>query len=320
MFKEFVFYCNWGVCIDGGDYFIDPVHLKYLNEINKRNIRVILVTKEVDKLAGKVKIPNCFEIKLLPNFKGYIGGLFIARNIISIAKELSLTKKIYYIRYPEPFAWLFMLICHSGSHLGLHLMSNPFKAILAGGNRFFSYLKVLAYLPSFLLHMFITKLSRQSVFSCNGEGLSSELNLQFFNVCVLNESTLDGEDFYFNDFLGNVVTTKLLYVGFLREPKGIQFLIEALSSLRNNGFNVVLDIVGDGPYKETLERKIKMLGVCEHVNFLGHVPYGEGLLQLYRNSDIFILPSLTEGSPRVIIEAMANSLPVISTQIGRAHV
>lgn len=314
--KEFVFYCNWGCYFDGERYFIDPVHLKYLDEINKRDMHVILVTKESEVLETKVKVPNHFEIQLLPTFKGYVNAFSIFNKLIFIAKTLSLTKKNYYIRYPEPFAWLFIFFSHPESRLGLHLMSNPFKAILGGGNKFLAYLKVLGYLPSFLLNILSARFSKKTVFTCNGEGLSTELNLQYLNVRVLNESTLDEKDFYYNNILEERVSTKLLYVGFLREAKGVQFLITALDLLHKGGFSVTLDVVGDGPFKKELQAQLSTLGIDYEVKFFGHIPFGIELIKLYRNSDIFILPSLTEGSPRVIIEAMANSLPVISTSVG----
>jgi glycosyltransferase involved in cell wall biosynthesis len=46
------------------------------------------------------------------------------------------------------------------------------------------------------------------------------------------------------------------------------------------------------------------------------VPHGEGLAAFYRAADVFVLPSVSEGTPKVLLEAMANALPVVATDVG----
>ena len=57
-------------------------------------------------------------------------------------------------------------------------------------------------------------------------------------------------------------------------------------------------------------------GLGNQVEFAGYVPFGPQLETLYRGSDIFILPSLSEGFPRVIVEALAYGVPVVATTVG----
>jgi len=65
-----------------------------------------------------------------------------------------------------------------------------------------------------------------------------------------------------------------------------------------------------------LETKAKQLNISEIVKFHGYVPNGPDLFEIYRKSDIFILPTLSEGFPKVLDEAMGQSIPIITTNVG----
>lgn len=109
-------------------------------------------------------------------------------------------------------------------------------------------------------------------------------------------------------------TTRCLYVGSLIERKGVQFLIKAVAKLKN-AYKLRLRIAGTGPLQLDLARLAKREGVENRVEFLGHVPSGQ-ILDLYRTSDLFILPTLGEGFSRVLYEAMSQSTPIITTRVG----
>ncbi len=107
----------------------------------------------------------------------------------------------------------------------------------------------------------------------------------------------------------------LLYVGQLIERKGVSHLLKALAlvdpALLGKCRAV---IVGDGPERGRLEWLAGKLGLCEHVTFAGKVSDDE-LLDWYAAADIFVLPSLSEGRPTVINEAMASECAVIASDV-----
>ncbi|MEE9194082.1 MAG: glycosyltransferase family 4 protein [Thermodesulfobacteriota bacterium] len=115
---------------------------------------------------------------------------------------------------------------------------------------------------------------------------------------------------------GNIV--KILTVGRLLEQKGIEYLLGALSILKKNGFkgNYSLEIVGDGPLRKSLEQMAKELSIDDNVIFSGWVSRRD-MPKKYQSADLFVLPSLDEGMPNAILEAMASKLPVITTSILR---
>lgn len=108
---------------------------------------------------------------------------------------------------------------------------------------------------------------------------------------------------------------RILAIGRLIRRKGFQNLVSAMPEvLRRTGQDVVVDIVGSGPLRDSLTRMVGRLGLESHVRLVGAVPY-EDLHQIYWQSDIFVLPSLAEGMALVLLEAMASGLPVVATRV-----
>lgn len=106
---------------------------------------------------------------------------------------------------------------------------------------------------------------------------------------------------------------KILFVSRLIERKGLQFIIPQLKKIQDSTEkSVKLIVVGDGPYRETLERIAEENHVSDMVEFVGQKGKEE-IVPFYQNADLFILPSAKEGMPNVVLEAMACGLPIIMT-------
>lgn len=102
-------------------------------------------------------------------------------------------------------------------------------------------------------------------------------------------------------------------VGFLTEQKGIIYLLDALRILKDRNIQIQSFIIGDGVLRESLEQYAKDTGIDHMVHFVGFQKASYQYLQLF---DAFIMSSLWEGLPNVIIEAMASNIPVVSTAVG----
>ena len=109
---------------------------------------------------------------------------------------------------------------------------------------------------------------------------------------------------------------RLLWVGRLASEKGCHYLLAALALLRSRGVHCSLDVVGSGPELERLQAQATQLGLGEQVAFHGYVPYGPELFALYRQASALIVPSLSEGLPQVILEALAAGVPVVASAVG----
>ena len=99
----------------------------------------------------------------------------------------------------------------------------------------------------------------------------------------------------------------------------MEYLIDAIAQLRAEGRNVELDIVGgrdDQVYQDLLMERARSKGIMEHVLFHGQIPFGESLFKIFRNADLQVISSLSEGLPRCVTEGRAFGLPTIATAVG----
>lgn len=103
----------------------------------------------------------------------------------------------------------------------------------------------------------------------------------------------------------------IVSIGRLSKEKGHRFLIEALAVLENANACVVL--IGDGPEREGLCEQAEKLGIAERVIFAGHQRDPQPFLEA---ASVFVLPSLSEGSPNVLLEAMRSAKPIVATRVG----
>lgn len=108
---------------------------------------------------------------------------------------------------------------------------------------------------------------------------------------------------------GNTIT----FIGRLDYLKGVDILLQAFSRLISAGIPARLDILGDGPERNNLEIMSQQLGINDAVTFHGAV---HGVAPYLQCSALFVLPSLSEGMPNVVLEAMACGLPVVATRVG----
>ena len=112
-------------------------------------------------------------------------------------------------------------------------------------------------------------------------------------------------------------TVKILFVSRLIERKGLQLIIPLLQNIQKKVWqqcnnNIELVIVGDGPYRSQLEELVDETKTRELVRFEGQKNKNE-LVKYYKEADIFLLPSMWEGMPNVVLEAMSSGLPIIMT-------
>lgn len=108
---------------------------------------------------------------------------------------------------------------------------------------------------------------------------------------------------------------RFLFVGRVVRQKGLSYLLDALSRLKKQGaINWHLRIVGDGPMRSYLEAQATEQDIDEMVEFTGWQPF-EQIPGEMRSADLFVLPSIAEGMPLVLLQAMACGLPALATEV-----
>jgi len=103
------------------------------------------------------------------------------------------------------------------------------------------------------------------------------------------------------------------FIGNLYTHKGVNYLLDAIPDVTKEVADIHFVIVGDGHLLQELIDQAKGLGIDKKVNFMGRrndIPY------ILKASDIFVLPSMREGFPYAVLEAMAAELPIVTTKVG----
>jgi glycosyltransferase involved in cell wall biosynthesis len=154
-------------------------------------------------------------------------------------------------------------------------------------------------------------------FVCNGRELGELFRSPRTVVAV--SSTVTEEEFHERADTCADDVVRILFIGFIRPEKGLEYLIEAVGKLRLDR-PWELRLVGPcekyAGYRQKLEGRIDELGLGARIRWEGYVSYGEPMFRYLRGSDVFVLPTLSEGTPRVLVEARANSLPLVASAVG----
>jgi glycosyltransferase involved in cell wall biosynthesis len=105
----------------------------------------------------------------------------------------------------------------------------------------------------------------------------------------------------------------LLFVGRVAFEKNIEFLIQVVAEVKKTIDDVLFLVAGEGPALKNLEKNVKQMKLSENIRFIGYLERYTELNNCYRCADIFIFASRTETQGLVLLEAMAQGVPVVST-------
>jgi len=106
---------------------------------------------------------------------------------------------------------------------------------------------------------------------------------------------------------------RIVAIGRLAKEKGFDYLLESIKHSQNTEYQIDLTIMGSGEYKNKLYELANKLGILEQVTFKGFV---EKPSLYFNDFDFLIMPSLTEGLPITILEAMREKLPILASDVG----
>lgn len=171
------------------------------------------------------------------------------------------------------------------------------------------YLHIIGWIESRLLYGATIRMSSGYVLSGRYPSiaksiiLSANLNLSTDEFRRRNDSSLHRP-------------IRAIYVGSIVPRKGLNIAIQAVAQCISKGFDLEFHVVGDGSETSNLILLSRDLGIYESVVFHGFVNTQAKILDLLYQSDFFLLTSNAEGFPRVIYEAMSQSIPVIATRVG----
>ncbi len=318
--KQLTILAGWMLSLYEGSYYTISLHCSYIERMQELFEEITLVApvkvvKIKDEIQSLRKIPsNQLSIEALPYSKGSVDALKYRRAYKKTIKKVASKTDLFYCRVPDPFCW--MPAQMTDKPVIMHFVGDTADATKQ--NIHFSWLKKQILLAGYSFeYRRILKSAQKSTVYTNGSHLSEKLCKQGVNATSVVSSTITKEDLALEPLrpLSNKPLT-IIYVGYLRYAKGIDTLIEVIRRLEEKHFNYQFHIVGDGDMYSTLQQLIDDLKVDDHIYLYGHIDNRDKLLSLLRASDLFFFPSLSEGSPRVVIEAMSQGCPVLSTPVG----
>lgn len=156
----------------------------------------------------------------------------------------------------------------------------------------------------------VSKALKEEIFKY--EGIPESKISIVYNGVDLNKVHLDGDKLRVCKNMGIPPLGQLVgVVARLAPQKGVTYFLKAAALLKNHQVNFV--VIGDGPLRQHLEQEAISLGLENRVFFTG---YRSDINKIMPVLDVLVLPSVTEGLPLIILEAMAARRPVVATKVG----
>lgn len=135
----------------------------------------------------------------------------------------------------------------------------------------------------------------------------------FVNPCLSEEELQEGRRLAENKVMERPL--RLLFVGNLSTAKGVHHALKALRLALDRGAHALMEFIGDGPERPAFEQMAHDLNLCDSAKFHGWVPRSE-LSAYYGRAHLLLLPSRTEGWPKVLSEAMAFGVVPLASAVG----
>jgi len=317
-------YAHWRVTWDGTTLRTLGCHARYIRHFLSMTRGVRLFTSGVAQQGSMNTDAICdphLEVVRVP------GGSFASvwmrqRSVRRVLAENLAGLDAVYARVFDPCPWLLAPLCESrGIGLVFDIVGDAIQGIWQ--HRDWSRMRRVIVRAIFRAEEFLVfRAARRHALLINGGELTRAFGGRHPSPETVISSTLEDDDFYARGDTCQQDTAVVLYAGIIRPAKRLETLIDALGLLLRQGQPVKLRIVGAGDppsHVASLRNRVILQGLTSVVDFVGYVPLGEALNSEYRSADIYAFPSLTEGAARTLLEAAANSLPMVITDIGSAR-
>jgi glycosyltransferase involved in cell wall biosynthesis len=292
---------------------------RYLDVFDELYIVARVMLVEVRPCGSELLADSRVHVAEVPFYRGPVQFLRCVKEIKKSLKSAIGQTDAVLMRVPSVLATLMaaMLRSHSRPY-GLEVVGDPADVFAAGGvshflRPFFRYWftrnqKIQcqeACAVSYVTESHLQSRYRAGEFAFQTHYSSLDLPEEAYVAQARQSLELKGRPFV----IISVASLEQLY-------KGPDILIQAVAKCIRAGAKFRLEFVGDGYYRKQLMQQAAELGIGAQVHFRGQIPSGPSVWQCLDDADLFVLPSITEGLPRAMIEAMARALPCIGTAVG----
>ena len=263
---------------------------------------------------------------VLRKIKGYIGEIvqyrYFQHNVVKTAKSVLKTKSFDFVQH---ISWVSMIQKNMLYKLDLPLVIGPVgggeetPSVLKSNYRFQNKMKEtirkIAILKSTNSYWYKKMCSKASVIFVSTEETYKFVPEKYrYKTYVKQPIGVNDEDILNEQIVKHNERFRILMAGRLIYWKGIDLGIQAVKRLLDKGCNIELHIIGDGKERKRLET-MSSIWLNERIFFHGSMSY-EQLKDVYKNSNVLINTSLHDSGCMVVLEAMANGLPVVCIDTG----
>ena len=312
---KIAFYYHLDVAFHNGDIYIPSLLGVFINDLSSRVEEFILLahTMKYDQKVHDFKLNSerirLFDLGRKNNFAERL--LFGCPKLNNVSKVIDCD--LLLVRAPTPLAPSLFKYFHHKCPITFLLVGDystiPFS-------RYSSRHILLSFYEYRMNHHILPKVN----VLVNSRALYEKYKKITKDIYEVRTTTITEKDFYYREDTCQTNVIRLLYVGRYDWQKGFAELFEAVAKLKQT-INIKLHMVGwedsaNQNIRKEMEERIDAMGISDCVILEGKKSLGSELNSMYRMSDIFVLPSYSEGMPRCIWEAMANGIPVVSTMVG----
>lgn len=294
---------------------------KIVDEFSRRYKTIILSSplRMMHVFEDDYRLPENVFLEPQPEWKTTAHSIAHTRGITdSYERAIAASDHVFIRGNPVPATRSLYKLCKKYNSPVCHwLVGNPMALLLSH--------RRTNIISDTLAKLYIWQWERHLERGCNETGGSllcngTEIATRYptLKTYVTVSTTLSPDDIFERNDTCNGSEINLLCLCYIRPEKGIEYLIEALALIPDS-LNADLLLVGSrhryGNYQQKLDRLVRAHRLEKRIKWKGHVVQSE-IPKLMRASDIFVLPTLSEGTPRVLVEARANGLPLIASNVG----
>lgn len=318
IFDDQIFYLN------GGEYSSNEAHILFMIGMRRFFPNLVFCSRlSPTPDSGCYLIPGEIEICTLPYYKNifdlYAKSIILLPQIWRKVKSNIHAWDIICLSWPNPVSMLIIIMVKIKfpKKLIMLLVRQNLKKLVK--LRYHGIKKIIAVFMVELLESLLKLFGKTSIIFPLSKEVYQKFIGSFKNVHLIRLPPLSNNNINklkLRDVLKPNDTLQLLYVGRLESEKGLPYLFQSLIILKKQYIKFHLNLVGTGQDEKELQKLAAEYHLNKEISFHGYIKYGESLFSFYKNSDLFILPSLSEGSPNVLMEAMAFGVPIIATNVG----
>lgn len=309
----------WVKTIYGYDFW-----KRYLNVFDK--VRIAARVRDVDKIEEKMLLASGDNVEFfqLPQYRGAKEYVLRYGSIRKAVHGVADGCDCAIFRIPSPISDLVKKeVVKKGLPWAAEIVNDPwdnfapnaFKSVFRPVYRFRFTHQVKNYALKANGASYVTEFALQKRYPSYARvhGESREHFESYYSSILLKQEYFwDDREFDPNKEEFTIVHVSSCVTDF---SKGHDVVIKVVKELRDRGMRVKAKLVGDGPKRADFEAMARELGIGDAVTFTGLLPSATEVRKELLESDILIFPTVGEGLPRTVIEAMAVGLPCLSTAV-----